>query len=180
MAPAAGAALRIEGCESEDTGMTWTNIWMVRSASLAACVLSLWLGVPVPGVAGDFQILLGCQHDPDDRILTLVCDRVEREAAGIAAAAGYDVTIIAGKPVLPPAPAPGMRALDIRLTGTRPESQFGTKHVEAILTGSYAPPSAGDWVRELAADGKPRDLVHPVADALLGRLQAFLATSPTE
>jgi hypothetical protein len=82
--------------------------------------------------------------------------------------------------MLPPAPPPGLRALAIRVTGTQPASQFGTKQIAAILTGSYAPPSAGDWENELTAEGVPRDLVHPVADALLGRIEAFLATSPTE
>lgn len=160
--------------------MTRIDACIVRSALAAACTWLLWLSGPGQAVAGDLDLLLSCRHDPDDRILTLVCDRVEHEAGGIATAAGYNLIIIRGKAMLPPAPPPGMRALDIGITGTRPASQFGTKHIGAILTGSYAPPSAGNWENELTAEGVPRDLVHPVADALLGRLEAFLAASPTK
>ena len=131
-------------------------------------------------MAEDYELLLSCRHDPDDRILTLVCDRVEKEAPANAAPQGFRVMIIHGKAMLPPDPAPGTRALDVDLRGTQPESQFGTKRVEATLRGSYSPPSAGGWDGELSAEGAPRDLVHPVADALLARIMAFLATSPAE
>ncbi len=151
-----------------------------KAAWVAVCAALMWVGKSDPVTAGDPELLLSCRHDPDDRILTLVCGRVEREAPGVAAAGGYGVTIIHGKAGLSPAPASGTRALDIQVTGTHPESQFSTKQVKAVLTGSYAPSSTGDWASEFTAEGAPRDLVHPVADALLERLEAFLATSPTD
>jgi len=160
--------------------MTRRTPYVRKAACIATCTLLLSTGQLDAAVPDDLELLLSCRHDSDDRILTLVCDRVEREAAAIAAAAGYGVTIIRGKAVLPPAPAAGARALDIQVMGTRPDSQFGTKQVEAFLTGSFAAPAGGDWESELTAEGAPRDLVHPVADALLARLEAFLAARPTE
>jgi hypothetical protein len=62
------------GCRG--TALTRKTGYMVRSAWAAACAWLLWLGGPGPAVAGDLELLLSCQHDPDDRILTLVCDRV--------------------------------------------------------------------------------------------------------
>jgi hypothetical protein len=151
-----------------------------KAAWTVGCALLLSMSQPVVVMAGNAELLLSCRHAPDDQILALVCDRVEREAATIASAAGYGVTIIRGKATLPPVPVAETRALDIQVTGTRPESPFGTKKVTALVTGTYAPPAAGHWESELTAKGAPRDLLHPVADALLARLEAFLATSPTE
>lgn len=98
----------------------------------------------------------------------------------VAADAGYRVTLSVGKPVMPQHPAADARTLDIQVTGTRPGSQFGTKHIEALLSGGYAADPAGGWESELTAEGAPRDLVHPIADALLTRIAVFLATNPAD
>ena len=129
--------------------------------------------------AGEPAFILGCRHDARDEILTIICRRVETEAVDVARAAGYSLQVSrnssANKSL-----GNGSRSLDISLTATRPDSQFADKRIDAALVGRFSVQQAPPWEVELAAEGAPRDLVHPVADALLGRIEAFLATAAPE
>ena len=126
-------------------------------------------------VAGEETLRLGCIHDASDDILSIVCQRVEREATMVAGAAGFRLQVVTDGAGTGD-PPDGGRTLEITLTATRPDSQFGTKRIDAILVGRFATDAATLWDTEITAEGVPRDLVHPVADALLERIEAFLAT----
>jgi hypothetical protein len=126
-------------------------------------------------VAGEQTLRLGCIHDASDDILSIICQRVEREATMVAGAAGFRLAVVADGVGTGDPPAGG-RTLEITLTATRPDSQFGTKRIGASLVGRFATDAATPWNGEIAAEGVPRDLVHPVADALLERIEVFLAT----
>ncbi len=134
---------------------------------------------PAAVPAEEPALLLSCRHDARDEILSIICRRVETEAVGVARAAGYSLEVpgdsLGGRPL-----ENGSRSLDISLTATRPDSQFAAKRIDVNLVGRFSVPEAPPWEVELAAEGAPRDLVHPVADALLGRIEAFLATAVPE
>lgn len=144
----------------------------VRPGALSLLVSLLALA---PAHSQESGLVLACRHDAGDEILAIVCRRVEAEASAVAAAAGYSLEI-AGEPMREGPGESGRRFLDIGLTATRPDSQFGNKRIDAALVGRFAIAGAPPWEVDLAAEGVPRDLVHPVADALLERVEAFLAT----
>ncbi len=134
---------------------------------------------PAAVSAGEPALILGCRHDARDEILTIICRRVETEATGVARAAGYSLEV-SGDSLADTPLENGSRSLDISLTATRPDSQFADKRIDVSLVGRFSAREAPPWEVELAAEGVPRDLVHPVADALLGRIEAFLATAAPE
>jgi hypothetical protein len=146
-----------------------------RAAGPGALSLLVSLLALTPVNAEESALVLACRHDAGDEILAIVCRRVEAEASGVAAAAGYSLEI-SGEPIGDEPRESGRRFLDISLTATRPHSQFGNKRIDAALVGRFAAAGAPPWEVDLTAEGVPRDLVHPVADALLERVEAFLAT----
>lgn len=142
--------------------------------TLTALALSF---LPAWGYGESMQptLRLSCLHDPTDEILGIICDRVRRESTQIAGSLGYVVDAA-------DRPADGSelatRSLDIRLTANRPDSPFASKRIHARLTGRTAGADHTPWEQELTAEGIARDLVHPVADALLERIEALL-TAPS-
>ena len=148
--------------------------------SIALILTGLTLGfLPAWGQSDTTRptLRLSCLHDPADEILSIVCDRVRRESVQVAGSLGYLVEA-------EDSPADGSeratRSLDIRLAADRPESPFASKRIDARLTGRTAGADNNPWEQEMTAEGIPRDLVHPVADALLGRIEAFLAEPTTD
>lgn len=157
----------------------------MRNVVFAARTKTLLLGVlfllpsmlaAAPGLAGESTLILSCQHDTRDEILAIICRRVEADTAAIAQAAGFTLEI-SGESLGVKPPEKGNRSLDIHLTATQPDSQFGQKRIDAALVGRFAIANTPAWEVDLTAEGVPRDLVHPVADALLERVEAFLATA---
>ncbi|UCC13335.1 MAG: hypothetical protein JSW21_07950 [Gammaproteobacteria bacterium] len=123
-------------------------------------------------VAADLSVLsLSCIREPGDEILDVICQRVEREAGSAALRAGYRLVLPAADPV-----GDGGRSLVIELTANSPESLFGNKRIQVVMTGRQAAESAAAWESRFNAEGVPRDLVHPVADAVLRKIEGFLAS----
>ena len=153
------------------------DAFVVRTRTSLLGILFLLPSVlaPATGLAGESTLVLGCRHDARDEILAIICRRVEAETAGVAQAAGFSLEISGESLGVKPLEK-GNRSLEIRLTATQPDSQFGQKRIDANLVGRFAIANAPPWEVDLTAEGVPRDLVHPVADALLGRVEAFLAT----
>lgn len=120
-------------------------------------------------------VVVACRPEPGDQILDFICRRIQADAPELAHARG--MTLAVEGPVHPQdrwqAPRDTV-ALEVALTGTRPASQFGQKEITARLSG---PSLDGDdgWSTGIAATGVPRDLVHPVADAVLANIDAYLA-----
>lgn len=129
-------------------------------------------------VAEEPGLLLSCRHDSADSILSIICDRVAKEAPVIAGAYGYRVRM-SDSDVTETDTGETDRALDIELSATAPPSQFAIKRIDAALRGRYPRTTVGPWSSELTAEGVARDLVHPVADAVLDRIEAFLSTPET-
>jgi hypothetical protein len=154
------------------------DAFTVRTRTSLLGILFLLASVlaPAHGFAGESIFVLSCRHDTRDDILAIICRRVEAETAGIAQAAGFSLEISGESLGVKPLEK-GNRSLDIRLTATQPDSQFSQKRIDAALVGRFANADAPPWEVDLAAEGVPRDLVHPVADALLERVEAFLATA---
>ena len=150
----------------------------LRSIALILTSLALW-SLPAWSQSDTTRstLRLSCLHDPADEILSIVCDRVRRESIQVAGSLGYLVEA-------EDSPADGSeaatRSLDIRLTADGPDSPFASKRIDARLTGRTAGSDNNPWELEMTAEGVPRDLVHPVADALLGRIEAFLAEAATD
>ena len=120
-------------------------------------------------------VVVVCRADPEDEILGFICRRIEADAPGLAMEHGMRLSVerttvsdthwTAPRDTLP---------VELALTATRPASQFGSKE---ITTQLIAPPiERGDppFSSTFVATGVPRDLVHPVADAALERIGAFL------
>ena len=122
---------------------------------------------------------IGCSPERPDEILRIICDRVVGEVRTLAAESGYRVIDVSGRPGGPGA-GEVLRSVRISLDATQPPGRFDIKQVDAKLVGSYGPSDAQPWESELSAKGVSRDLVHPLADALVMRVTAFLASSPTE
>ena len=122
---------------------------------------------------------VGCEHQRPDEILSIICDRVVNEVRVLAADSGYRVVDVSGRTTEPSA-TDALRTIRVSLDATQPPGRFEIKTIDAKLTGSYEVQGAEPWTSELSAKGVPRDLVHPVADALVMRVSAFLASSPTE
>jgi len=138
----------------------------------APALLSIVCG-SLTAVAADLPIIsLSCAHDPGDEILDLICQRVEREARPAAMRAGYRLVLPATDPV-----GDGERSLVIELTANTPDSRFGDKRIQALMSGRRGTGPDAVWESRFDAQGVPRDLVHPVADAVLGQVEAFLASA---
>jgi hypothetical protein len=128
----------------------------------------------VPG-KNFLPVVVLCRVDPADQILGFVCRRIEADAAALAAEYGMQLSVeqtstnerhwTAPRDTVP---------LEVLLEATRPASQFGTKQVTVQLSAPAIVPGEPPWSSAFIATGVPRDLVHPVADAALERISAFL------
>lgn len=121
-------------------------------------------------------MVVACRPEPGDQILEFICRRIQADAPGLAQAYGMSLSVEG--PVGPRdqwEPPRDTVALEIALTGTRPASQFAQKEITAHLAGPPLHDGSEPWSRGLSATGVPRDLVHPVADAILQNIDAFLA-----
>ena len=148
-----------------------------RGALIVALLLTAigpWRG----DAAGDPSLWLNCRNGAGDQILTIICDRVVREAPMVAGAYGFSVRITEGDATVSDVGEADL-VLDVEVTATSPRSQFAKKRIDVALTGRHPGTTEDSWTSEMTAEGVPRDLVHPVADAILDRLEAFLgATGP--
>ena len=122
---------------------------------------------------------IGCSQERADEILRIICDRVVSEVRALAAESGYRVIDVSGSADDSGA-GHALRSVRISLDATQPPGRFDIKQIDAKLVGSYGPGNAQPWENELSAKGVSRDLVHPVADALVMRVTAFLASSPAD
>lgn len=121
-------------------------------------------------------MVVACRPEPGDQILEFICRRIQADAPGLALA--YGMTLSVEGPVQPRdhwQPPRDTVALEVVLTGTRPASQFAQKEITAHLAGPPLQDGSEPWSRGMSATGVPRDLVHPVADAILQNIDAFLA-----
>ena len=131
--------------------------------------------VAVGNAKNYLPVIVVCRADSEDQILGYICRRIEADAPGLATEYGMRLTVEYG-PVSDAhwTPPRDTVPLEIVLTANRPESQFGTKEIAAQLTAPAIEPGDAPWSSAFVATGVPRDLVHPVADATLERIGAFL------
>ncbi len=120
---------------------------------------------------------IGCDHDGTDEILEIICRRVVDEVRALAGESGLRTIDTSGLPEGRDG-SDAVRAVRIDLSATRARGSFDTKTIDARLVGTYGVADHAPWESELTAKGLPRDLVHPVADALIMRVTTFLATDP--
>ena len=151
-------------------------------AGVALAALMLLAALPaahsVPAGGGG-TLEIGCRQERPDEILRIICDRVVGEVRTLAAESGYRVVDVSALPA--DSGAGGvLRSVWISLDATQPPGRFDIKQIDAKLVGSYGSTADRTWENELSARGVSRDLVHPVADAIVMRVAAFLASSPTE
>ena len=64
------------------------------------------------------------------------------------------------------------------MDATQVQGPFNIKEIEARMVGTFGVAEYPPWESKLSAKGAPRDLVHPVADALVIRVTTFLASPP--
>ena len=146
--------------------------------ALMAVAAPIAVAVEAPAASARYYlpIVVACRPEPGDEILEFICRRIQADAPGLAAA--YGMTLSVEGPVQPRdnwQPPRDTVALEVLLTGTRPASQFAQKEITAQLLGPPLQGGSEPWSRGLSATGVPRDLVHPVADAILQNIDAFLA-----
>ena len=140
---------------------------------VAAPALLCAVSGSLTAIAADLPVIsLSCVHEPSDEILDLICQRVEREARPAAMRAGYRMVLPATDPA-----GDGERSLVIELTANTPDSRFGNKRIQALMTGRHGTGPQAVWESRFGAEGVARDLVHPVTDAVLGQVEAFLASA---
>jgi len=121
-------------------------------------------------------VVVACRPEPGDQILEFICRRVQADAPGLASAYGMKLTVEG--PVRPGdhwQPPRDTIPLDVILTGTLPASEFAQKEITAQVVAPTFSSADGPWSRSMAATGVARDLVHPVADAILETIDMFLA-----
>ena len=148
--------------------------WLLGCAGLS--VMPAAAAQTTPVVTKNYlPVAVICRSDPDDQILGYICRRIEADAPRLALEYGMRLSVERGAVAEDRWTAPRDTVpLEVVLTATRPTSQFATKEITTALS---APPiELGDppWSATFVASGVPRDLVHPVADAALERISAFL------
>lgn len=146
--------------------------------SLLACQATTTIAAESPTAQQRFflPVVVACRPQPGDQILEFICRRVQADAPGLASA--YGMTLSVEGPISPGdhwQPPRDTIPLDVILTGTRPASEFGQKEITAQVVAPTVGSADGPWSRGMAATGVPRDLVHPVADAILESIDMFLA-----
>lgn len=142
-------------------------------ASTAAAVdLRLAQSTPYP------EVVFGCQFDAGDEILGHICRRASQDAREAGAEYGLEVSVAEPNSVSGVAwgHGEGFIQLVLLMEATRPDSQFGQKIITCTLDGHRMPrkKAGGPGQRtdpaernvSFEATGVPRDLVHPVADAV--------------
>jgi len=121
-------------------------------------------------------VVVICRSDPDDQILGYICRRIEADAPRLALEYGMRLSVERGAVAQDHWTAPRDTVpLEVVLTATRPASQFSTKEITTQLSAPPIEPGDSPWAATFVATGVPRDLVHPVADAALERISAFLS-----
>jgi hypothetical protein len=122
-------------------------------------------------------LAIGCNHDGSEVILEIICRRVVDEVRALAGESGLSTLETSDLPEGPDG-SDALRAVRIDLLATPAQGSFDTKTIDARLVGTYGVADHAPWKSGLTAKGPSRDLVHPVADALIMRVTAFLATAP--
>lgn len=132
------------------------------------------------------EIVFGCEYDTSDEILGHICRRAGSDALRLAAASGLELQVTEPNSVSNAVwgHGDGFIQITLQMTATRPGSQFGQKIITCTLDGRRMPEAAarrpGDqpdpaiWGVSFEAQGVPRDLVHPVADAVEQQVESYL------
>jgi len=145
---------------------------------LLACQATAAVAQEIPNAQQRFflPVVVACRPQPGDQILEFICRRIQADAPGLASA--YGMTLTVEGPIKPRdhwQPPRDTIPLDVILTGTQPATEFGQKEITAQVVAPTVSTADGLWSRGMAATGVPRDLVHPVADAILETIDMFLA-----
>lgn len=148
--------------------------WLLGCAGCLA--MPVLAQTPAPVAAKNFlPVVVVCRADPDDQILGYICRRIEADAPRLALEYGMRLSVERGSVEDQHWSAPRDTVpVEVLLTATRPASQFSDKEITAQLTAPPIEPGNPPWSSTFVATGVPRDLVHPVADAALERIGAFL------
>ena len=133
------------------------------------------------------EIIFGCEYDAADEILGHICRRAGSDAIRLAAATHLELQVAEPNSVSTAVwgHGDGFIQITLQMTATKATSQFAQKTITCILDGRRMPEAAarrpGDqpdpavWSVSFEAQGVPRDLVHPVADAVEQQIESYLA-----
>lgn len=165
----------------------------VHIAGLLCLAQGVWAADAVSGglvlaqAAPQQEIVFGCEYDTSDEILGHICRRAGSDALRLAAANRLEMQVTEPNSVSNAVwgHGDGFIQITLQLTATRPESQFAQKLITCNIDGRRMPEAAarrpGDqpdpaiWSVSFEAQGVPRDLVHPVADAVEQQVESYLA-----
>ena len=167
-------------------GASNSDFVMKRDDGLAASLFAFrsavaWMSLAVgmaPAAADERGTLeIGCHHDGSDAILDIICRRVVDEILSLAGKSGLRAIDTSGL-AEGSGGADAVRAVRIDMDATQVQGPFNIKEIEARMVGTFGVAEYPPWESKLSAKGAPRDLVHPVADALVIRVTTFLASPP--
>jgi hypothetical protein len=148
--------------------------WLSGCVALAAAPVVAQQTMALQG-KNFLPVVVVCRADTADEILGYICRRIEADAPGLAAGYGMQLSVEHAGATEQHWTAPRDTVpLELELSATRPTSQFGVKEITAQLSAPPIVPGEPPWSSAFVASGVPRDLVHPVADAALERIGAFL------
>lgn len=136
---------------------------------LVTATVAAWAAAPAPAQSVPI-VYMDCRYPADDEILQLVCGRLRRDVVVLGEAHGVEFRWW-------PDPGHATWLVTVELQANRPHSAFGRKEVRGLVTGNLPGGGAEDrtWERGFEAAGVPRDLVHPVADAVADSLDRYLS-----
>jgi hypothetical protein len=133
------------------------------------------------------EIIFACEYDTSDEILGHICRRAGSDAIRLAAATRLELQVAEPNSVSNAVwgHGDGFIQITLQMTATQAASQFAQKIITCNLDGRRMPEAAarrpGDqpdpavWSVSFEAQGVPRDLVHPVADAVEQQVESYLA-----
>ena len=143
-------------------------------------------GLMLAQAAPKQEIVFGCEYDTSDEILGHICRRAGSDALRLAAATGLELQVTEPNSVSNAVwgHGDGFIQITLQMTATQTKSQFAQKIITCSLDGRRMPEAAarrpGDqadpaiWGVSFEAQGVPRDLVHPVADAVEQQVESYL------
>jgi hypothetical protein len=133
------------------------------------------------------EIVFGCEYDTSDEILGHICRRAGSDAMRLASNTNLELQVTEPNSVSNAVwgHGDGFIQVTLQMKATRPASQFAKKVISCTLDGRRMPEAAGRrageradpavWSVSFEAEGVPRDLVHPVADAVEQQVATYLS-----
>ncbi|MGI9263513.1 MAG: hypothetical protein ACR2QU_01205 [Gammaproteobacteria bacterium] len=133
------------------------------------------------------EIVFGCEYDTSDEILGHICRRAGSDALRLASNTNLEMQVTEPNSVSSAVwgHGDGFIQVTLQMKATRPSSQFAKKVIACTLDGRRMPeaaarrpgekPDPAVWSVSFEAEGVPRDLVHPVADAVEQQVATYLS-----